>query len=250
VIVNERFTKMKSRIKQSSMWLAVISLMAGMMSMGVASANGTTNASTRLASVTGDLATVNDPNTAGGVAQYYNANVGFKRVWVTAGEAFTLVFNVDDANGVQAAAGTSVTLKAGTGYSNSNAELTYTPDSGTATNFAGNGENDAASFPGTVDANGQVSFTFTNTNVDADVAAGPADVTTSTAGTTVYSNFLLEYAGGGTSRTGTDTLDTDIVSVGFVKAELWGQQHLRQNWYCCASKASKLTEYLLHPPNQ
>ena len=142
--------------------------------------------------------------------QYYSAGVKYYTALAEVGTAVTLKWHVTNTSGA-AFADQAVNLIVGKSYSISTASFSTTYSGHASFNTTGHGTNDAQTIPGTTDANGDVSWTLTNTdvvgqdrpeNLNADVPDGG-----------VFAQIALLLPGGSQGAE-----DQDIIDLHFVKA--------------------------------
>ena len=145
--------------------------------------------------------------------QYYSSGVKYYKALAEVGTAVTLKWHVTDTAGA-ALANTAVNLIVGKGYAGSTASFSTTYSGHTSFNTTGSGGSDAKTISGTTDANGDVSWTLTNTDVVGQTR--PADLNGDVPDGGLFAQITLLLPGGDQSNENQDIIDLHFVAAAAV----------------------------------
>ena len=145
---------------------------------------------------------------AQGWFQYYSAGVKYYTALAEVGTAVTLKWHVTNTSGA-AFANQAVNLIVGKSYAGSTASFSTTYSGHESFNTTGSGGSDARTISGTTDANGDVSWTLTNTDLVGQTR--PANLNGTVPDGGVFAQIALLLPGGNQSAE-----DQDIINLHFV----------------------------------
>ena len=145
--------------------------------------------------------------------QYYSSGVKYYTALAEVGTAVTLKWHVTDTAGA-ALANQAVNLIVGKGYSGSTASFSTTYSGHTAFNTTNSGGADARTISGTTDANGDVSWTLTNTDLVGQTR--PADLNGDIENGNPFAQITLLLPGGDQNNENQDIIDLHFVAAAAV----------------------------------